>query len=87
MIINATAVFRTDKLRVVADAATSICSNRFPQWRRSNEPAPMLRNEMQKRNAAHGAENRDLKQPVGEMVVLSAVLRKLKVNDELVARR
>jgi hypothetical protein len=54
----------------------------------------MLLNEMRQRNAAQDAEIRDLKQPVEELkylkqqvALLSAVLRKLRAKDELVAQR
>ena len=58
---------------------------------RYDELAPMLLNEMQKKNAAQDAEMRDLKQQVAELKALNqatqVALRKLQAKDELVARR
>jgi Chaperone of endosialidase len=51
---------------------------------RYDELAPMLLNEMQKRNAVQDAEIRDLKR---QMTVLSGALQKLQAKDELVANR
>jgi hypothetical protein len=61
---------------------------------RYDELAPMLLNEMQKRNAAQDAKIRDLERQVTElkdlkqqMAVMSATLVKLQTKDELVAQR
>jgi Chaperone of endosialidase len=51
---------------------------------RYDELAPMLLNEMQKKNAAQDAELRDLKRQVA---VMSAALEKLQEKNQLVAQR
>ena len=50
---------------------------------RYDELAPMLLNEVQKRNAAQDAQIRDLKQQVAE---LRAALQSLHAKDERVAQ-
>jgi hypothetical protein len=58
---------------------------------RYDELAPMLLNEVQKKNAAQDAEIRDLKQQVAELndlkQELHAALLKLRATDEFVAQR
>jgi hypothetical protein len=58
---------------------------------RYDELAPMLLNEVQKKNATQDAEIRDLKQQMAELKDLNqatqVALRKLQAKDELVAQR
>ena len=61
---------------------------------RYDELAPMLLNEMQKKNAAQDAKIRDLEKQLAElqdlkqqMAVVSAALQKLQPNDAFVAKR
>jgi hypothetical protein len=57
---------------------------------RYDELAPMLLNELQKRNTAQDAEMRDLKRQVAELKALNQTtqlaLRKLQAKDELAQR-
>jgi Chaperone of endosialidase len=57
---------------------------------RYDELAPMLLNEMQKRNAAQDVEIRELKQQMADLKNLNqatqVALRKLQAKDELVAQ-
>jgi hypothetical protein len=73
---------------VVRDAKGQIISVRY------DELAPMLLNEMQKKNATQDAKIRGLEQQVAElrnlkqqMAVMSEVLQKLQAKDQLVAQR
>ena len=70
---------------VIRDASGRVQGVRY------DELAPMLLNEMQKRNAAQDAEMRDVKLQVAELKALNQAaqlaLRKLQAKDEFAARR
>jgi hypothetical protein len=58
---------------------------------RYDELAPMLLNEMQKKNVAQNAEIHDLKQQMAELKALNqatqVALQKLQTKDKLMAQR